>query len=330
MAIGVSSSPNDFSWYNPEKCIYFGLIGFFINAILGWLLEPLLVYSDNTLKDEDDSKIIRMDGSSNRPSISDKSSLDLTIVIPAYNEEVRLPVMLDALFDFLPKWSKKNKVSYEVLVVDDGSKDGTNNLVRGYINKYPKCMRMLSLDRNVGKGGAVKRGMMISRGKYMLMVDADGATDISDLDSLYHELLITETIGIAIGSRAHLSKNSVATRAWHRTILMYGFHALVRIFCSAKVKDTQCGFKLFSRDAAKVVFASLHLERWAFDVELIYVAESLKIPIIELPVHWHEVDGSKLIQSKIDIITTSLTMARDMFCVRLAYLLGIWKVKYMD
>jgi dolichyl-phosphate beta-glucosyltransferase len=121
-----------------------------------------------------------------------------------------------------------------------------------------------------------------------------------------------------------MEENSVSSRAWYRTILMKGFHILVLILCTDKVKDTQCGFKLFTRNTATYLFNALHLKRWAFDIELIYLAELKSIPIVEVAVNWHEVDGSKLIITKFDIVKTSLLMARDMLCVRLSYLFGIW------
>ena len=121
-----------------------------------------------------------------------------------------------------------------------------------------------------------------------------------------------------------MEKTSKATRALHRTILMMGFHALVVLLCSRSVRDTQCGFKLFTRATARLLFADLHLERWAFDVEIIYLAEKLGIPIVEVAVNWHEVEGSKLIVTKWDIVTTSIAMAKDMFTVSLSYALGIW------
>lgn len=163
-------------------------------------------------------------------------------------------------------------------------------------------------------------------------MDADAATDINDLDKLLSRIKAVEvehdkhSLGVAIGSRAHLEKLSVATREFHRTILMHGFHVLVSILCSSKIQDTQCGFKLFTRRAAGILFPNLHLDRWAFDVELIYMAEQLDIPMVEVSVNWHEVDGSKLITSKWDIVTTSINMAKDMLTVRLCYVLGIWKM----
>jgi dolichyl-phosphate beta-glucosyltransferase len=122
---------------------------------------------------------------------------------------------------------------------------------------------------------------------------------------------------------------------------MKGFHLLVMILCTKNIEDTQCGFKLFTNDVAKTVFANLHLNRWAFDIELIYQAEALGIHMsevsvsclyclsflfLQVAVNWREVEGSKLIQSKFDVITTSLTMARDILAVRLAYVFGFWKL----
>ena len=126
--------------------------------------------------------------------------------------------------------------------------------------------------------------------------------------------------------RAHLEKVSISSRELHRTILMKGFHLLVCILCTDKIQDTQCGFKLFTRHTARSIFPNLHLERWAFDVELIYMCEALYIPISEMSVNWHEVDGSKLITSKWDIVTTSINMAFDMLTVKLCYMFHLWKL----
>jgi dolichyl-phosphate beta-glucosyltransferase len=174
-----------------------------------------------------------------------------------------------------------------------------------------------------------------AHGSYMLMADSDGATEITDLESLFAQMHRLEVeaarglhhrgpAGIVVGSRAHMATESMAKRAWYRTILMKGFHCLVMLFATRKVKDTQCGFKLFTRDAARLVFPAMHTRRWAFDIEMIVIAESLGIPIKEVPVNWREVEGSKLIVTKLDIVTTSLTMARDIIAIRLAYLLGYW------
>lgn len=146
--------------------------------------------------------------------------------------------------------------------------------------------------QNVGKGAAVRVGMENAYGKYILMADSDGATDISDLEHLFmymHHMEIEADnglhrgpAGIVVGSRAHLAKDSIAQRAFYRTILMKGFHLLVMLFATRNVQDTQCGFKLFTKEAAELIFPYMHTRRWAFDIEMIVIAESLGIPIKEV------------------------------------------------
>lgn len=240
------------------------------------------------------------------------------------------------------------KFSYELVVVDDGSSDKTAEIVQeNYASAKGSSVKLLSLPSNEGKGSAVRRGMLSARGAYMLMADADAATDIADFDKLMNGMakldaaawkpdqhtssvgdcvIVDAPLGVAIGSRAHLAAESVAQRSFLRTVLMSGFHFFVSILCTSDIKDTQCGFKLFTRRAAHLLFSNLHLERWAFDIEIIQLCRRLDIPVVEVAVNWHEVDGSKLITKKLDIVTTSLAMLRDMLCVRLCYTFGIWKV----
>lgn len=259
-------------------------------------------------------------------------AMDLTVIIPAFNEESRLPPMLDSAIPFLNDWSAREKKTYEILVSDDHSLDGTRDYVLGKASTDP-LVRLLSLGRNCGKGGAVRRGVQYARGQYILMADADGATEMSDFPKVWEGLQRIQSVdgagnlGMSVGSRAHMEKQSIATRSWVRTVLMHGFHFLVTILCTKNVRDTQCGFKLFTRKTARILFSNLHLEGWTFDIELIFIAEKLGIPISEIAVTWHEVSGSKLIQSKMDIVVTSLKMARDMLCLRIAYLAGIWKIQ---
>jgi len=144
------------------------------------------------------------------------------------------------------------------------------------------------------------------------------------VEKLENELKAMEMggLGIAIVSRAHLQNTAVAVRKWYRNITMYVFHYLVAFLCVANVRDTQCGFKLFTRLTAQCLFATQHIRRWCFDVELLYVAQRLDIPIVEVEVNWSEVPGSKL-----RLIEASLMMARDLLVIRLSYMLRIWKIK---
>jgi len=278
------------------------------------------------------------------PTLADPPTVLLSLVIPAYNEEVRLPVMLDATLAYLEEWKKRSSkngsgsssssssLTYELIVVDDGSTDRTVEVASRYSRILGSdVLRVLKLRTNRGKGGAIKEGMLHSRGEYALMVDADGATDITCLERMLvrtqgvEEGMEGGSMGIGVGSRAHYEKDSVATRAWYRTILMKGLHMLVTVLISGRIKDTQCGFKLFSRAANKILFGTLHLERWGFDLEIVHVCDRLGLPMVEVAVNWQEVEGSKLITNKLDVVLASVGIFRDMLCVRLCYLLGVWK-----
>ncbi|XP_065158166.1 dolichyl-phosphate beta-glucosyltransferase isoform X2 [Atheta coriaria] len=280
------------------------------------------------------------DLSSNRdiafPSINEPASINLSVIIPAYNEEERLGVMLEECIDYLNSRCKEIKdFKYEIIVVSDGSKDKTVQIA----NKYGKNLgsdkfRVLDLEVNRGKGGAVRLGMLSARGALLLFADADGATKFADLSKLEaamegmincNYLKDLKAIGsqeaISIGSRAHLEEAAVATRSFFRTILMYGFQFLVKLFAVRGLRDTQCGFKLMTREAARKCFISLHVERWAFDVEMLFIAQKLKIPITEVAVRWTEIDGSKITP-----FWSWLQMGIDLVLIWLRYLIGAWKI----
>lgn len=261
------------------------------------------------------------------PSLKDSPEVTLTLVFPAYNEEERLEGTLIDTIKFLKNKQELDKsFKWEIIVVDDGSKDRTSQLALGYSKKEGvDLVRVLTLKKNRGKGGAVKRGMLCSRGKYILMVDADGATEISDLNRLEDAVKKVEKngLGLGIGSRAHLVQEALAKRTFFRNCLMYGFHLLVNLFGIRGVQDTQCGFKLFTRKAAELIFFNIHLERWAFDLEVIYLANYFNIPFKEVSVNWTEVPGSKL-----SPFEASLQMGKDLLKLRLAYLFQIWTVTH--
>ncbi|RZF46084.1 hypothetical protein LSTR_LSTR004797 [Laodelphax striatellus] len=271
------------------------------------------------------------------PSIEEPWSVKLSVVVPAYDEEVRLPPMLDECFEFLEKRARDsdNQFTYEVIVVSDGSRDKTVEVAQKYTTKFGcnKC-RVLDLKPNRGKGGAVRLGMKSSRGSVLLFADADGATKFSDLEKLedcLKELVkgdyktkpedVSLEQAVVCGSRAHLEDEAIASRSIFRTILMHGFHFLVWSFAVRNIRDTQCGFKLLTRESARVLFSSLHVERWAFDVELLYIAQELKIPMAEVAVNWTEIEGSKIVP-----VWSWLQMGRDLFLIWLRYTIGAWKI----
>ncbi|XP_028903831.1 dolichyl-phosphate beta-glucosyltransferase isoform X2 [Ornithorhynchus anatinus] len=261
------------------------------------------------------------------PSINDPPTKQLSVVVPSYNEEKRLPLMMEEALEYLEKRQKQNPAfTYEVIVVDDGSKDETSKVAQKYSQKYGSDkVRVITLVENRGKGGAVKMGVFSSRGKEILMADADGATKFADIEKVEAGLRNLRPwpnqMAIACGSRAHLEKDSIAQRSYFRTLLMYGFHFLVWFLCVKEIRDTQCGFKLFTREAASRTFSALHIERWAFDVELLYIAQCLKIPIAEVAVNWTEIEGSKLVP-----FWSWLQMGKDLLFIRLRYLTGAWKL----
>jgi dolichyl-phosphate beta-glucosyltransferase len=168
--------------------------------------------------------------------------------------------------------------------------------------------------------------MQSSRGKYLLFADADGATKFSDYNKIEASMKkLTEdhkNPAIVIGSRAHLEEDAKAQRSFFRTILMHGFHTLVWIFAVKKIRDTQCGFKLLTRSAAKTCFSIMHVERWAFDVELLFIAQSYEMPIDEVAVNWTEIDGSKVTP-----IWSWLQMGRDLVLIWARYAIGAWSLK---
>ncbi|XP_066506485.1 dolichyl-phosphate beta-glucosyltransferase [Hoplias malabaricus] len=261
------------------------------------------------------------------PSLFDPHSRELSVVVPSYNEETRLPVMMEEAMEYLEKRQKGNpSFTYEVIIVDDGSKDKTTEVALRYTKKYAADkVRVLTLKQNRGKGAAVRMGTLRSRGRLILMADADGATKFADIEKVEAGLQNLspkpENMAISCGSRAHLEKESVAQRSLFRTFLMYGFHFLVWFFCVKGIKDTQCGFKLFTREAALRTFSILHVERWAFDVELLYIAQCFKIPIAEVAVNWTEIEGSKLVP-----VWSWLQMGKDLVFIRLRYITGAWKL----
>lgn len=251
-------------------------------------------------------------------------TIDLSVIIPAFNEVPRLPSMLKTTFDHLSK-PEYTKRTCEFIIVDDGSTDGTTDFALELAQKYQQWdIRVVKLEANLGKGGAVRHGMLHARGRRLLMVDADGASRFEDLELLWNkmdELTVDGKPAVVIGSRAHLIKTeAVVKRSVLRNMAMYALHLTLRIVGVGHIRDTQCGFKLFTRDAAVAIFPFQHLKGWIFDVELLLLAKQIGIPVEEVSITWTEVPESKL-----RLLRDSILMFRDLLVLRANQLLGRWK-----
>ncbi|TPX67681.1 hypothetical protein SpCBS45565_g03537 [Spizellomyces sp. 'palustris'] len=262
--------------------------------------------------------------------------ISLSVIVPAYKETVRLPSMLKETVEYLDDRTQREKnFLYEIIIVDDGSGDDTSRVATEFAQRHSEQLgeklavgrdiRVMTLEKNRGKGGAVTQGMLVSRGQKLLFADADGATQFSDVEELEARLdaVSRDGLGVAVGSRAHMVKSdAVVKRSFIRNFLMHGFHTVLFILGIASIKDTQCGFKLLTRGAARSIFPNMHAEGWIFDIELLLIALNLGIPIVEVPVNWHEVEGTKM-----SLVRDSVVMLVDLLVIRLNYLLGLWQVK---
>jgi dolichyl-phosphate beta-glucosyltransferase len=211
----------------------------------------------------------------------------LSVIIPAYNESRRLPATLQALEAYL---SHQN-YGYEVIVVDDGSLDGTGVVVSDWESQHPNTA-LIQYYQNQGKGYAVQQGIRASMGEYCLIYDADGATPIQELERLW-AAIDRGTYEIVIGSRALPSQTTHIKAHLHRKILGRVFTGLLRGLVH-DIQDTQCGFKLFKREKALPLFARQTLKGYAFDVEILHMAQQNHYQIREIPINWADVPGSKV------------------------------------
>lgn len=309
----------------------------------------------------------------------------VSLVVPAYNEEERLGIMLTEAAAFLEQQygatapatkstaqsgnktkSKKRsgeangttEVSapqhhpaapkgYEILLVSDGSTDRTIETALAFARKHlPPVsrpnLRVITLEKNRGKGGAVTHGLRHARGCYALFADADGATRFSDLGPVLDACRALELSpgttsdsnvdttppgtlpAVSVGSRAHMVNTpAVVKRSALRNFLMRSFHLFLKYMTprkTAQIGDTQCGFKLFSRGALPHIVPWMHSEGWIFDVEMLMLAESAGIEVAEVPVGWKEIGGSKL-----NVVWDSLGMAWGLAVLRGAWMMGVYR-----
>jgi dolichyl-phosphate beta-glucosyltransferase len=228
----------------------------------------------------------------------------LSFVIPAYNEERRLGPTLSATSAYLDA----RGLAAEVIVVDDGSSDGTVAVVQEHAARDPR-IRVIAQGRNRGKGAAVRAGMLAATGARVLFMDADLATPLEELVKL--EAALDAGADVAIGSRG-LSTSQLEVRQHPlREAMGRSFNLMVRALAVGGFNDTQCGFKLFSRAAAHTLFGEAQVDRFAFDVEILLLARG-RFQVAEVPVRWRHVE-----QSKISPLRDASRMAYDLVKLRL-------------
>jgi dolichyl-phosphate beta-glucosyltransferase len=218
-----------------------------------------------------------------RPSSAPRWS----VVIPAFNEAARLPPYLGEVVAYFDSRGEP----YEVLVVDDGSVDGTADVVAAIARSHPS-VRVLRNERNEGKGAAVRQGMLAARGRYRLFTDADGATPIVELKRL--EGALAAGADVAIGSRALADPGVLVVARRHRVLAGRLFGWIVGRFGVSGIVDSQCGFKLFSSVAAEDLFGRLRTRGFAFDVELLMRAQRAGYRVAEVAVNWTHQPGGKV------------------------------------
>ncbi len=206
--------------------------------------------------------------------------LDLSIVIPAYNESRRIGPTLDAACSYLAGAGLRG----EILVVDDGSSDDTAGVVARLAESRP-TLKLLSNGRNRGKGYTVRHGVLEARGAVVLFADADGSTPMGEAAKLLAALGPGQADG-AIGSRSLAGSDLARPQPWHRRAMGWAFRNLVRALAVRGFRDTQCGFKAFRREAAQDVFRRQTLDRFAFDVEVLFIARRRGYRVVEVPVRW--------------------------------------------
>jgi glycosyltransferase involved in cell wall biosynthesis len=234
---------------------------------------------------------------------------DLSIVIPSYNEELRLPATLSQIAAYI----RASNRAIEVIVVDDGSRDHTVSVAESFRSEIPS-LRVISNGQNRGKGYSVRHGMMESRGAIVLFTDADLSAPIEEVDKL---LPAMDNHEVAIGSRAVDRSLISVHESPFREFAGIIFNKIVRLILWLPFVDTQCGFKTFRREACRLIFEQQTIERFGFDPELLYLARHHRLRSIEIPVRWGHSPATK-----VNMFRDSVQMFLDVFIIRWNSLTG--------
>jgi dolichyl-phosphate beta-glucosyltransferase len=227
-----------------------------------------------------------------------------SFIIPAYNESERLATSLPKVFAYI----RERQIQAEVIVVNDGSSDDTAKIARSFASRYPQT-RLLENPGNRGKGYSVRNGMLHANGDVLLFTDADLSSPIYEATKLF--AAIDRGADVAIGSRWLLAALQTERQPWYRQLYGRLFNLALRMVLGLKYRDTQCGFKAFTRAAAQAVFSRQRVERWGFDPELLFLANKFHLRTVEVAVEWAHDH-----RSKISPIRDGLKMGVEMLAVR--------------
>jgi len=227
---------------------------------------------------------------------------------------------MPTLRDYLAYCRDSGRVA-EIIVVDDGSLDATSVVVERFAADHPE-VRLIRLAENRGKGYAVRTGVVNARGKLVLFADADGATPLGEIERL--EAALREGADVAIGSRAVQAAGVRVSARVYRRLMGRMFHRLVETLTVRGVHDTQCGFKLFRGTVAQDLFSRTRMRGFSFDVEVLMMAQRRGYRIVEVPVNWTHQPGSK-----VNLVTDSPLMVRDLFIIRARHLRGEYNTPHV-
>jgi dolichyl-phosphate beta-glucosyltransferase len=237
----------------------------------------------------------------------------LSVIIPAYNEQHRLPATLASVHEYLSKRGGE----FEVLIVDDGSVDDTAKVVEDFAVAHPG-VRLVTYHPNAGKGHAIRTGILAATGDLLLINDADGSSPIEEVERL--ERGIADGADVAIGSRAKPDDSRHVQALAYRKFIGNTFNFIVQKVLLPGIYDTQCGFKLFKAEPGREIFSVAKIDGFGFDVEVLHIARVRGYRIAEVPINWHNVEGSK-----VNLLVDSPKMFIDVLKVAVSSLLGRYK-----
>ena len=241
--------------------------------------------------------------------MADQSPL-LSIIIPAYNEEERLPKALDRIKNF----AAKQKYQIEVIVIDNNSTDSTGKIAKHYSQKYDFILH--GHQPIQGKGAAVREGILKANGDFLFICDADLSMPIDEINRFLEPDL--QPYDIAIGSREIEGANRY-NEPWRRHITGRIFNWIVQVLAVRKISDTQCGFKCFHKEIARKLFRLQVIDGWAFDVEVLYLAQLFNYRVVEVPIDWY-FDAD----SRVSLFKDSFSMLFELFSIRYNRIRGLY------